>query len=242
MEERLVRLEPLLKKEGIERLKKAHVAVFGLGGVGSWCAEALVRSGLGEISLVDQDRVEESNINRQILADCKTLSKLKTGAMAERLLAINPELQIHEYPERFDLNSSDKYDFSAFDYVADCIDTVSAKVLLIKKAFEADCKIISSMGMGNKIRAEQIELSKLNKTEVCPLARVMRRELKKAGVDIKRLSVVYSSEEPKGAGACSELKGKGRPTPASAVWVTGMAGFLMAQQIILDLSKMQSEA
>lgn len=241
MEERLSRAEPLLKKEGIERLKKAHVAVFGLGGVGSWCAEALARSGLGEISLIDQDRVEESNINRQLLADYKTLSKLKTSAMAERLLAINPELRIHEYPERFDSESSDKFDFSAFDYVADCIDMVSAKLLLIKKAFEADCKIISSMGMGNKLSAERIRLSKLSKTEVCPLARIMRRELKKTGVDIGKLNVVYSSEEPNKTGACEGEKDCIRPTPASLVWVTGTAGLLMAQQIILDLSKAQSE-
>ena len=236
MEERLSRAEPLLKKEGIEKVKKAHVAVFGLGGVGSWCAEALVRSGVGEISLIDQDRVEESNINRQLLADYKTLSKLKTSAMAERLLVINPGLRIHEYPERFDLGSSDKYDFSIFDYVADCIDMVSAKLLLIKKAFEADCRIISSMGMGNKLNAEQIRLSKLSKTEACPLARVMRRELKKLDVDISRLNVVYSPEETKGERTGESAEGRGRPLPSSVIWVTGTAGFLMAQRIILDLS------
>lgn len=237
MEDRLKRAEPLLTKDGIEKLGKAHVAVFGLGGVGSWCAEALARSGLGKISLIDRDRVEESNINRQLEADFNTLARLKTSAMADRLRAINPKLIICERPERFDAASADKYDFSDYDYIADCIDMVSAKLLLVKKAFDAGCRIISSMGMGNKLRAEDIRLSKLSKTEVCPLARAMRRELRKQGVDIKKLDVVYSAEEPARAVLCASPECAGKPVPSSLVWVTGTAGFLMAERIAVDISE-----
>ena len=225
MEERLSRLIPLFGEEAIEKLNKSHVAVFGLGGVGSYVCEALVRGGIGEITIVDKDTVEESNLNRQLCALNSTIGQPKTEVVKKRLLDINPNLIVHDKYCFFLPDNSNEFDFADYDYVCDAIDNVTAKIELIVKCNKSNTPIISSMGTGNKTDPTRFEVSDIFSTSVCPLARVMRHELKKR--DIASLKVVYSKEEPL-------IK---RETPASSSFVPGVAGLILAGEIIKDLTK-----
>ena len=188
------RTELLLGKESMERLANARVAVFGVGGVGGYTVEALVRSGVGTIDLIDDDKVCLTNLNRQIIATRKTVGQYKADVMKKRILEINPNAVVHVHKCFFLPENSDEFDFSQYSYVVDAVDTVTAKIALVLKAQEAEVPVISSMGAGNKLNPADFEVADIYKTSVCPLAKVMRRELKKRGV--KHLKVVYSKEKP----------------------------------------------
>ena len=188
------RTELLLGTEAIERLQKARVAVFGIGGVGGYVCEALVRSGVGAFDLIDDDKVCLSNLNRQIIATHSSVGKYKVDVMKERMLDINPDVEVRTYASFFLPENADNFPFAEYDYVVDAIDTVTAKIALVMKCQEMGIPIISSMGAGNKMDASAFEVTDIYKTSVCPLARVMCRELKKRG--IKKLKVVYSKEPP----------------------------------------------
>lgn len=228
MEEKFVRTGALIGAENVEKLRQKHVAVFGLGGVGGHAAEALVRSGIGEITIVDKDVVEESNINRQIIATVKTVGRKKTEVMEERLREINPDCVVHARCCFYLPETAEMFDFSAYDYVVDAVDVVTAKISLILQAKAARVPVISGMGAGNKLDASRFEVADLSETSVCPLARVMRRELKKRGVC--GLKVVYSREEPKRA-----LSGARSEGPGSVAFVPPVAGLLLAGEVVRDL-------
>lgn len=230
MDEFLSRTELLLGSDGIERLKNAHVAVFGVGGVGGYVAEALVRSGVGEIDVIDNDTVSVSNINRQIIALHSTIGMYKVDAVRERALDINPNVKINCYRTFFMPDTADEFDFSKYTYVADAIDTVTGKIEIIMRAKVAGAGVISAMGAGNKLDPSRFEVEDIYKTSVCPLARVMRRELRARG--IKDLKVVYSKEE---AIKASESVGE-RRAPASIAFVPAAVGLVMAGEIIRDIA------
>lgn len=225
------RSELLLGKEGLEKLNRAHVAVFGVGGVGSYTVEALVRSGIGELSLFDGDVVAESNINRQLVATTKTVGRAKVEVAAEHCLDVNPNVKVHA--ERIFLlpDTADKIDFSQLDYIVDAVDTVTAKLLLAETAKANDVPIISSMGAGNKLDPTRFEVADISKTSVCPLAKVMRRELKKRGIN--HLKVVYTKEEPIRHGHTEN----GKPLPGSVAFVPSVAGLIIAGEVVKDLLK-----
>ena len=228
----------LLLGDNIEKLYNAHVAVFGIGGVGSYVVEALARTGVGKFSLFDSDTVSVSNINRQLVALQSTVGRLKTSVAKERVADINPNAQVFEYPVFFTAENVDDIDFSQFDYVVDAIDTVSSKILLAKICQERNIPIISSMGTGNKLDPTRFEICDISKTSVCPLARVMRRELKNRGV--KKLKVLYSKEEPivPQYDENSEQKGNmGRKAPGSISFVPSCAGLIIAGEVIKDICK-----
>ena len=221
----------LIGEEAVEKLKRARVAVFGVGGVGGYAIEALARAGVGAIDLIDNDRVSESNINRQIIALHSTVGRLKTDVMKERLLDINPQMDVRTHNVFFLPENADEFDFSGYDYVVDAIDTVSGKIALIERAKKASVPVISCMGTGNKTNPSAFVVADIEKTSVCPLARVMRRELKRRG--ISGVKVVYSTEEPhEPSGAKSET---GKPVPASISFVPPVAGLLLASAVIKDL-------
>lgn len=228
--EEFCRTERLLGMVAMERLSAARVAVFGIGGVGGHAAEALVRSGIGAIDLVDGDTVAESNINRQIIALHSTVGMPKTEAAAARFLDINPNLKLRCFQLRFSEETVGKFDFSSYDYVIDAIDDVRAKVLLAVKCKESSTPLISSMGTGNKLDPTRFRVSDIYESSVCPLARVMRHELKKAGVD--RLKVVWSDELP-----VAPTKEGERVVPASCAYVPSVAGLIIAGEVIKDLIK-----
>ena len=188
------RTELLLGKEAMQRLEEARVAVFGIGGVGGYVCEALARSGVGALDLVDDDKVCLTNLNRQIIATRRTVGRYKTEVMKERILDINPEAKVEIHNCFFLPENADDFPFEEYDYIVDAVDTVTAKISLVMKAKECNVPIISSMGAGNKLDASQFKVADIYKTKVCPLAKVMRRELKKRGV--KKLKVVYSEEQP----------------------------------------------
>ena len=188
------RTELLLGKEAMNRLEDARVAVFGIGGVGGYVCEALARSGVGKLDLIDNDKVCMSNLNRQIIATRKTVGQYKTEVMKDRILDINPEAKVNIHNCFFLPDNADEFPFEEYDYVVDAVDTVTAKIALVMKCKELDIPIISSLGAGNKLDASAFRVTDIYKTKVCPLAKVMRRELKKRGV--KKLKVVYSEEEP----------------------------------------------
>ena len=222
----------LIGEEAMERLTHARVAVFGIGGVGGHVAEALARSGIGEISLFDHDTVAESNLNRQIVALKSTIGKRKVDVMKERILDINPEAVVHANPFFFLPENADAIDFAAFDYVADAIDTVTGKIALIMKAQAAGVPVISSMGAGNKMDPSAFRVADIYETKVCPLAKVMRKELKARGVTA--LKVVYSEEEPlKPEGGRDPETGKA--APGSNAFVPAVCGLVMAGEIVRDL-------
>jgi len=230
----------LLGKEAVEKLKNSRVAVFGIGGVGGHTAEALIRAGVGTLDIVDSDRVSVSNINRQIFALHSTVGEYKVDVAKARLLDINPEAVINTYscfylPEE----SRGIFDFSLYDYVVDAIDTVSGKIGLVMECQRHDVPIISSMGTGNKVDPTMLKVSDIYKTSVCPLARVMRNELKKRGV--KRLKVVYSEETPIIPHFMPEEDSTHprRTTPASSSFVPSVAGLIIASEVIKDLAKKQ---
>ena len=218
------RTERLIGKAGLERLAKARVAVFGIGGVGGYVVEALARSGVGALDLIDNDTVSESNINRQIIALHSTIGKRKTEVAAARVRDINPAIEVRVHNVFFLPETAASFDFSLYDYVVDAIDTVSGKIALIEKAKEANVPVISSMGTGNKLNPTAFEVADISKTSVCPLARVMRRELKKRSIE--NVKVVYSKEEPK-ENSSSE--------PASIAFVPPVAGLIIAGEVIKDL-------
>ena len=226
MKNQFLRTEMLIGKENLDKLKNSHVALFGIGGVGGHAFEALVRAGVGTIDIFDSDCVDITNLNRQIIATHKTVGILKTDAAEERAKEINPNVIINKYPVFFSGDNSKEFDFSKYDYVIDAIDSVSSKIELILKAQETNTPIISCMGTGNKLNAAALEVSDIYKTSVCPLARVMRYELKKRGV--KKLKVVYSKEKP----IKSSLDENGRPVPASISFVPATAGLIIAGEVI----------
>ena len=225
------RTEMLFGKENIEKLKNKKVIVFGIGGVGGYVCEALARTGIGKIDLVDNDTVSESNINRQIIALHSTVGKYKTEVMRERMLDINPSIEVNIFNTFYTPEASNQFDFSNYDYVVDAIDTVSGKIELVLQAQNAGVKIISSMGAGNKIDPCAFKVADIYKTSVCPLARVMRTELKKRGV--KKLKVVYSDEIPSNQVNKEEVKG--RYVPASCAFIPSVAGLIIASEVIKDL-------
>lgn len=230
MNERFSRTELLFGTDAMEKLKNSHVCVFGVGGVGGYVCEALARSGVGSITLVDNDTVSESNINRQIFALTSTIGMLKTAAAQKRLCDINPHIKITEHNMFYLPETADEIDLAQFDYVVDAIDTVTAKIYLAQKCDELKIPLISSMGTGNKLDPTAFEVTDIYKTSVCPLARVMRTELKKRNV--KKLKVVYSKEQPKNAVADSS---NGRHAPGSSAFVPSVAGLIIASEVIKDL-------
>lgn len=228
MHSRTVRL---IGENALQKLQNARVAVFGLGGVGGYVVEALARGGVGELHLIDNDRVQESNLNRQIFALRSTVGKYKTQAAKERVLDINPNIRVHTYELFFLPENKTAFDFTKVDYVVDAIDTVSGKLAIIEECTRLGIPVISSMGTGNKLDGGAFVVADVFQTDVCPLARVMRRELKKRGID--RLKVVYSKEKPNDSGVNED----GKPTPASISFVPPVAGLLMAGEVIKDLIK-----
>lgn len=228
----------LLGEECIKKLSGCRVAVFGLGGVGGYAAEALARSGVGALDLIDGDTLSLTNLNRQILALHSTLNKNKAEVAKERALDINPDIKAVAYPLYFDAQSQDKFDFSAYDYVVDAIDSVTSKLLLAERCKRAHTPLISSMGAGNKLEPTAFKVADIYSTSVCPLARVMRRELKKRGVE--KLKVVYSEEAPIKAEEGEEEPAEGRrSTPGSVAFVPSVAGLIIASEVIKDLIKPQ---
>ena len=225
MKEQFSRTAQLLGNENVKNLFDKHVIVFGVGGVGGYVVEALARSGIGKISIVDNDVVNESNINRQIIALHSTVGMQKVEVLKNRILDINPECQVFVYNQFFLPENSNDFDFSIYDYVVDAVDTVTAKIEIIKKSKESNVPVISSMGTGNKLNPMGFKVSDISKTKVCPLARVMRNELKKRG--ISKVKCVYSEENP-------VIQTQ---TPASVAFVPSVAGLLIASEVIKDLVK-----
>ena len=237
VEEQFVRTALLLGEEGVARLKRAKVAVFGIGGVGGFAAEALARAGVGAFLLVDSDRVCVSNINRQIIADWNTVGRYKTKVMQERIASVNPNAEVETRECFFLPENADSFDFSGWDYIVDAVDTVSAKLEIIVRAKEAGVPVISCMGAGNKLDPTRFEVADLYETSVCPLARVMRRELKKRGID--SCKVVYSREEartPLDGLLSQEESGGRRSVPGSVSFVPSVAGLVAAGEVIRDLA------
>lgn len=223
----------MLGESAMDRLKEARVAVFGIGGVGGYVAEMLSRSGVGSISLIDSDTVSETNINRQIIALYSTVGKLKTQVMKERILDINPQADVITYNMFYTPQNADSFDLSGYDYIADCIDTMSSKIELIVRAQNNNVPIISAMGAGNKLNPTDFLVADIYKTSVCPLARTLRSELRKRGV--KSLKTVYSKEEPKKS-LCAEDTCYGRHAPASVAFAPSAMGIIMASEIIKDIA------
>ena len=236
MREEFSRMGLLLGEEALSRLEGARVAVFGLGGVGGYTVEALARAGIGKLDLIDSDTVSLSNRNRQILATRSTLGLPKTEAAKRRILDINEEAQVTTWELFYNADTADMIDLEMYDYIVDAIDTVTAKLLLIQRAHEAAVPIISCMGTGNKLDPTAFQVTDISKTSMCPLARVMRRELAKRG--IRHLKVVYSQEEaltPTGWEEEAAALGK-RQIPGSVAFVPGAAGLLLAGEVIRDLT------
>lgn len=238
MQNQFSRTEILLGKCGIDRLKKSRVAVFGIGGVGGYVAEALARSGMGALDLIDNDEVSLTNINRQIIALHSTVGRPKVDVMKERILDINPECNVRIFQCFYLPETKNLFDFTEYDYVVDAVDTVTAKIQLIVQAKEAGVPIISSMGAGNKLNPASFEVADISQTSVCPLARVMRQECKKRG--IKDVKVVYSKEKPvesklsEEEKKSAEQKGNGL-APGSCAFVPSVAGLIIASEVVKDL-------
>ena len=243
------RTELLLGKEAMDKLANSRVAVFGIGGVGGYVCEALVRTGVGSFDLIDDDKVCLTNLNRQIIATRKTVGQYKTDVMKERMLEINPKVDVRVHKCFFLPENADEFPFEEYDYIVDAVDTVTAKISLVMKAQEMNIPIISSMGAGNKLDASKFQVADIYKTKVCPLAKVMRRELKKRGV--KKLKVVYSEEQPTrpvenmsiscrthcicppgAAHKCTER----RDIPGSVAFVPSVVGLIIAGEVVKDLS------
>ncbi len=248
------RTELLLGKEAMDRLAGSKVAVFGIGGVGGYVCEALARSGVGAFDLVDDDKVCLTNINRQIIATRKTVGRYKTEVMKERILDINPDADVKIHNCFFLPENADEFPFEEYDYVVDAVDTVTAKIALVMKSYEKNVPVISSMGAGNKLDGSQFKVADIYKTKVCPLAKVMRRELKKRG--IKKLKVVYSEElptrpkedmaiscrtncicPPGAKHKCTER----RDIPGSVAFVPSVAGLIIAGEVVKDLISYKGE-
>ncbi|MGL4985569.1 MAG: tRNA threonylcarbamoyladenosine dehydratase [Treponemataceae bacterium] len=232
------RIEILLGKDVVQLFALKKVAIFGIGGVGSFVAEALARTGIGSLFLVDKDTVSISNINRQIVALHSTIGRTKVSVMAERIADINPNAYITTKCQFFNKDTISDFDLSSFDYIVDAIDTISAKILLVETAQKLHIPIISCMGAGNKLYPERFEVTDIHKTSVCPLARVMRHEMRKRG--IKKLKVVYSKEQPipLKIQETGENLSKGKNTlPGSIAFVPSAAGLIIAGEVVRDLMK-----
>ncbi len=239
MADQFTRTRLLYSEDAVEKFRKSRVAVFGIGGVGGHLTEALARSGIGVIDIIDNDTVSLTNINRQIIATHKTVGKLKVDVMEERIKSINPDCIVNKYNIFVLPENINEFDFSAYTYVADAIDTVSGKLAIVKKAYELGIPVISSMGAGNKLDPTCFEITDINKTSVCPLARVMRRLCKENG--IKKLKVVYSKEEaikPFETSDNDEKVSK-RQTPGSNAIVPAVAGLVIASAILKDIAEKQ---
>ncbi len=229
------RTELLYGTEAMEKLAASRVAVFGIGGVGGYTVEALARSGIGTLELIDSDKVSITNINRQIIATTKTVGKYKVDVAEERVHEINPECIVKTYKTFFLPDNQDEFDFRGYDYVVDAIDTVAGKLAIIEKAKREGVPVISSMGAGNKVNASMFEVSDLYNTSICPLAKVMRRECRKRGID--SLKVVYSREEPiTPKGRVEEVSMK-RSIPGSTAFVPSVVGLIIAGEVINDLTQ-----
>ena len=243
------RTELLLGKEAMEKLASARVAIFGIGGVGGYAAEGLVRSGIGALDLIDDDKVCLTNLNRQIIATRKTVGKYKVDVMQDRIFEINPNAAVTTYKTFYTPETSGEFDFTRYDYIVDAIDTVTGKIEMIVRADQANTPIISSMGAGNKLNPAAFEVTDIYKTSVCPLARVMRRELKARG--IRKLKVVYSKEPAmtpieSGENTCSghcicppgtaHTCTRRRQIPGSMAFVPSVAGLIIAGEIVKDLT------
>lgn len=238
MREEFGRTEMLLGADAMDRLARSRVAVFGVGGVGGYVCEALARSGVGALDLIDKDKVAVSNINRQIIATRETVGRVKTDVMRERILSINPEARVRVYPCFFLPENADSFPFGEYDYVVDAVDTVTAKIELVMRAKDAGVPVISSMGAGNKLDATAFRVADIYETKVCPLARVMRRELKKRNVE--HLKVVYSEEKPIVPASQTAEGGESnvvrRQTPGSVAFVPSVAGLIIAGEVVKDLA------
>ena len=251
MKEQFSRTALLIGEDGVEALQRAKVMIFGIGGVGGYVAESLARSGVGTLHLVDHDIVAESNLNRQIIATKKTIGKYKVDVMKERILEINPQADVTAHKCFFLPETKEEFNFSEYDYVVDAVDTVTAKIQIIMQCEEAGIRVISSMGAGNKLEASMFEVADIYQTSVCPLAKVMRRELKKRNV--KKCKVVYSKEMPifrkeiksfdtsvpfgehDTVGITEEKGSAGRRAPGSIAFVPAAAGLIIAGEVVKDL-------
>ncbi len=233
---RFSRTEMLLGKEKMERIMNSAVLIFGIGGVGGHTMEALARSGIGKLGIVDKDRVDETNLNRQIIATEHTIGELKVDAAEKRLLSINPNLRIKKYPIFYLPETEDEIDFREYDYIVDAVDTVKAKLLIIEKATTLGIPVISAMGCGNRMDPGKLVITDIGKTEMDPLAKVMRKELKARG--IKKVPVVYSTEAPlKPIEGGEELPPGKKSIPGSTAFVPASCGLLIASKIIGDLTE-----
>lgn len=226
-----LRTQMLIGEEAVDKLSKSKVIVFGVGGVGGYTVEALVRSNIGEISIVDYDTIDITNINRQIIALNSTVGKYKVDVFKERIHDINPNCKVNVYKEKLTVDNIDYFNLKGYDYIIDAIDNISAKIALAKYAYENNLAIISSMGMGAKLDPTRIKVSDIHKTSVCPLARVMRRELRKRNV--KKLKSVWSDEDSKGLHIENEEIGK--RTPSSISFVPSAAGLIIGGEVVKDL-------
>ena len=238
MNNKFLRAEMLLGSDAMRKLQSSHVAVFGLGGVGSWCAEALARSGIGTLTLIDEDTVSETNINRQLIATSSTVGMDKSEAMARRIRDISPETVVNPMRARYEAAHREDFFTTDYDYIVDAIDLVACKVDLIKTARDRNIPIISALGTGNKADASQLEISDISKTYGCALARVVRKELRKIGIE--HHAVVYSPEEPLEPEQKEAPPPGRRSVPGSLVWVPASAGMLLAQHVVLELTKSSS--
>lgn len=235
MNEQFLRTAMLLGEEAVEKLKNARVAVFGIGGVGGYTVEALARAGIGQIDVIDSDTVSRSNINRQLLATHSTVGMPKVEAAKQRILDINPDCIVRTHAVFYTPETADSFDFTVYDYIVDAIDTVTGKLALVERANGVNTPIICCMGTGNKLDASAFQVADISKTSMCPLARIMRKELGKRG--IKHLKVVYSQEEaltPTGWEAEAAALGK-RQIPGSVSFVPGAAGLILAGEVIKDI-------
>lgn len=230
MPEQFSRTELLLGQEAMDRLRQSRVAVFGIGGVGGHVVEALARAGIGYLDLIDHDKVSMSNINRQIIATFDTVGMDKVDVMKERILSINPDAGVETHRCFYLPENADMFDFRQYSYVVDAIDTVTAKIELVLRAKEAGVPVISCMGTGNKLNPMQLEIADIYQTSVCPLAKVMRRELRKRNVE--KLKVLYSKEEP----IQNYLSMQGRAVPGSVSFVPSAAGLIIASEVVKELS------
>ena len=236
MSEQFIRTEMLLGSDAMARLQKARVAVFGIGGVGGYTVEALARAGIGQLDVIDSDTVSISNINRQILATHSTVGLPKVEAARRRIADINPGCTVRTHPVFYTPETAGQFDFTEYDYIVDAIDTVTGKLALVERATQAGTPIICCMGTGNKLDASAFQVADISKTSMCPLARIMRKELGKRG--IKHLKVVYSQEEaltPTGWEEEAAALGK-RQIPGSVAFVPGAAGLILAGEVIKDIA------
>ena len=238
-----LRTEFLLGKEGMEKLYKSKVQIFGVGGVGGYVVEALARSGVGHIIIVDKDVVDITNVNRQIPALQTTVGQAKVDVLAERVKQINPEIIIETYHEYANKDNMDEILQKDVDYVVDAIDNITSKILLIEKCKEYNIPIMSSMGAGNKLNPTKLEVADIFKTSICPMAKVMRHELKRRGV--KKLKVVYSKEKPitpqYPEAIQKELEGQRKKTPGSTAFTPAVAGLIIASEVVKDLSGIRGD-